>query len=114
MVEELTLYECNAAHCTLGTVGNPGHFTGGMTAEAKNMLTGSPVENLEEGTDYGEGICPNCGTPGEEAGTHQSVEGDDPHQDLHYSILARVSDENDSLQKWQAQDAFLKAVSDNG
>ena len=43
--ETLTLYECTNDTCTLGTLGNPGHFTGGMTAEQVNLLTGRPVES---------------------------------------------------------------------
>jgi protein-arginine kinase activator protein McsA len=27
------------------------------------MLTGEPVETMEEGKHYGEGICPNCAEP---------------------------------------------------
>lgn len=81
-----TLYECTNQACTLGKVGEPGHFTGGITADQVNLLTGTPVESLEEGADYGEGICPNCGKPGTEVGTHSydenagtdPTEGEDP------------------------------------
>lgn len=59
----LTTYLCGAPNCTLGTVGQPGRFTGGITAAQVNLITGRPVEELLEGVDYGEGICPNCGTP---------------------------------------------------
>ena len=58
-------YECTADHCTLGTLGAPGYFTGGMMKEQKHMLTGRPLEQIEDG-EYGEGVCPNCGTPGKE------------------------------------------------
>jgi hypothetical protein len=36
-----------------------------MTAEGKHILTGAPLEQLKKGEDYGPGICPNCGQPGE-------------------------------------------------
>lgn len=60
-----TLYLCKNAACTLGTVQQPGRFTGGITALQKHLLTGAPLEALEDGVDHGEGICPNCGLPGE-------------------------------------------------
>lgn len=60
-------YECHNAACSLGTVGNPGTFTGGMEKEAKHLLTGQPVDSLEKDKDYGEGVCPNCGQKGKVA-----------------------------------------------
>lgn len=45
-------------------------FTDGASAEGVNLLTGKPVESLEEGEDFGEGVCPNCGNKGEDIGTH--------------------------------------------
>lgn len=72
--ETLTLYECDNPACSLGTVGHPGHFTGGITAEQVNMLTGTPVEHLTEGTDFGEGVCTNCGKPGNAVGDHSYAE----------------------------------------
>ena len=57
-------YECTFQACTLGTLGQPGRFTGGITAEAVTLLTGKPPEHQEKGVDYGEGICPNCGQKG--------------------------------------------------
>lgn len=66
-----TLYECTNPQCTLGSANEPGHFTGGITADQVNLLTGTPVENLTEGEDHGEGICPNCGKKGEPVGTHE-------------------------------------------
>ena len=60
------IFLCHTPHCPLGTMGNPGRFAGGITAEQVNLLTGKPVEQLEKGVDFGEGICPNCGQPGEE------------------------------------------------
>jgi hypothetical protein len=70
-------YRCDNETCTLGARGESGYFTGGITAEGKNILTGEPVEAMEEGTDFGEGVCPNCGEKGEEDGEHESVEGSD-------------------------------------
>lgn len=64
MAKEPKTYECHAAHCALGEVGAPGLFTGGITAEQNHLLTGAPLEELVEGKDYGDGICPNCGTKG--------------------------------------------------
>jgi hypothetical protein len=64
------LYLCkNADGCSLGTRGEAGYFTGGMTDEQANVITGKPVDAMERGVDYGQGICPNCGEAGEEVGT---------------------------------------------
>jgi hypothetical protein len=63
MSKEPTLYRCENPACSLGTVGAPGHFTGGISAEQVNVLTGKPVELVED-DEYGEGVCPNCGKPG--------------------------------------------------
>jgi hypothetical protein len=60
-----TLYVCKNAACTLGTAQQFGRFTGGITAEQKHLLTGQPVEALKKGVDYGDGVCTNCGQPGE-------------------------------------------------
>lgn len=60
-------YECSNPGCSLGVVGSPGRFAGGITAEQVNILTGKPVDSLKEGSDFGEGFCPNCGTKGKEA-----------------------------------------------
>lgn len=62
----MKLYRCENPACTLGTVGNPGRFSGGITAAQVNVLTGRPVESLEKGADYGDGFCPNCGKQGVE------------------------------------------------
>lgn len=59
-------YECEYPACSLGTVGASGRFSGGITKEQKNLLTGVPVDDLKSGEDYGPGICPNCGTKGKE------------------------------------------------
>jgi len=64
MATEPTVYECPSTQCALGTVGEPGYFTSGATLEQAVMLTGKPTDELNEGTDYGEGVCPNCGTLG--------------------------------------------------
>lgn len=64
MAEEL--YRCdNVDRCALGARGEPGYFTGGITAEQSNVITGKPVDAMEEGVDFGLGICPNCGESGE-------------------------------------------------
>ena len=63
-MSELTTYECRSDACTLGTRGAPGRFTGGITAGGRFLQTGTPEELLEEGKDYGEGFCPNCGERG--------------------------------------------------
>lgn len=57
-----TLYYCNTDKM---------NFTDGASADLVNTLTGKPVESLEEGKDYGEGVCPNCGNKGEAIGTHE-------------------------------------------
>ena len=59
-------YECNNPACVLGTPGAPGRFSGGITAEQVNLLTGKPVDALTKDVDYGAGFCPNCGAKGEE------------------------------------------------
>jgi hypothetical protein len=53
----MKVYTCENAICSLGTPGNPGHFTGGITKEQALMLTGNPE------AEYGKGVCPNCGKP---------------------------------------------------
>jgi hypothetical protein len=59
-------YVCKNPACSLGTVGNPGRFTGGITAAQKQLLTGEPLENFKDRKDFGQGFCPNCGQPGKE------------------------------------------------
>lgn len=54
-------YECVNVACSLGTVGNPGRFRGGISKEQVTLLTGDP-----EPEDHGQGVCPNCGQPGKE------------------------------------------------
>jgi hypothetical protein len=54
-------YQCENPACSLGAVGEPGHFTGGITKEQVTLLTGNPDPD-----DHGKGVCPNCGKPGEE------------------------------------------------
>jgi hypothetical protein len=55
------LYECSNPACSLGTVGNPGKFSGGATKQHITTLTGEP-----EPENYGDGVCPNCGKAGKE------------------------------------------------
>lgn len=53
-------YLCKNPACTLGTVGEPGRFSGGITKEQVTVLTGDP-----DPKDHGAGYCPNCGKKGE-------------------------------------------------
>jgi hypothetical protein len=55
------VYQCENPACSLGAVGEPGRFSGGITKEQVTLLTGEPEPN-----DYGHGVCPNCGKPGKE------------------------------------------------
>lgn len=56
-------YECTNKACSLGTVGSPGRFTGGITKDQLTILTGNQEPKTGE---YGNGICPNCAKPGKE------------------------------------------------
>jgi hypothetical protein len=58
MAKEPALYKCENPACSLGEVGAPGTFTGGISPEQAEALTGDPD------AESGEGICPNCGQPG--------------------------------------------------
>jgi len=60
------IYECENPACSLGVVGAPGRFSGGISKEQVNLLTGAPVDALQSGKDFGPGICPNCGKEGKE------------------------------------------------
>ena len=71
------------------------------------------MESLVEGQDFGEGICPNCGTKGTVVGTHESVVGDDPNQDVHDAIAAKVADPKHPLNPEDAQNELLAAVTGN-
>lgn len=62
MGESATLYHCDNDNID---------FTGGAEAENIAILTGKPLESLDEGEDYGEGFCPNCGKKAEEVGVHE-------------------------------------------
>ena len=57
-------YQCTNKSCTLGSRGEPGLFTGGITPEQVNLLTGKPADQLKQGVDHGPGFCPNCGEKG--------------------------------------------------
>lgn len=112
-MSKLKLYRCENAACTLGTAGQPGLFTGGITAGHVHVLTGRPLEELKKGVDFGDGICPNCGKPGieEEDGhkpNHPSPH--DPHQASHDKIAARVADPADPLDADGAQAALEELV----
>jgi hypothetical protein len=59
MSKNPTAYVCENPACSLGAVGEPGHFTAGITKEQVTLLTGNP-----EPDDHGDGVCPNCAKPG--------------------------------------------------
>lgn len=106
-----TVFECHNKACSLGSRVDPGRFTGGITAEQKNLLTGEPVEKMVEGKDYGEGVCASCGELGTPTDEEQvSLAGTDPNQDLHNEIASRVADEDDSLTARGAQTALISVV----
>lgn len=65
MASDPQVYVCTSEGCVLGTTDNPGKFTGGISSGQKFVLTGQPEDQQKEGQDYGEGICPNCGKPGQ-------------------------------------------------
>lgn len=99
------LYRCENPACPLGSLKQPGLFTGGITANQVFVLTGRPEDTLEEGEDFGEGFCPTCGVEGEKEGVHEELpEGDDPYDDLHQLVAARVADPADKLTADTAQD----------
>ena len=60
------MYLCSNPACPLGSVGNAGRFSGGVTKEQVHLMTGRPVDELKSGEDFGPGFCPNCGAKGEE------------------------------------------------
>lgn len=92
------LYECTNKDCVLGEPGQHGFFTGGMLKEQKAIKTGMPLEQMKEGTDYGKGICPECGKPGKDSGQmFTPLEGDDPHEKLHEQAHKKVADKLDDL-----------------
>lgn len=101
---EITLYECHNTSCPLGSKHDPGQFTGGITKEQATLLTGNPEPV------HGAGVCPTCGTPGTEIGTHQSLQGDDSNQAHHDAVAARVADESDPLTGEDAQVALQELV----
>lgn len=110
-MEDVVVYECENVACALGSRADHGRFTGGISAEQKNRLTGEPVESLVEGEDFGEGVCPSCGEPGTATDeTHESVVGTDPHQELHDAVAARVADPDDKLTTTGAQAALLALI----
>lgn len=59
------LYVCTNERCTLGSRDTHGVFTGGMTPQGRALLTGEPEDQQKKGKHHGEGICPNCGEPGQ-------------------------------------------------
>ena len=69
MSKATTLFRCKNSSCPLGTANEAGGlFTGGRTAEQATLVTGKPAEHLEEGKDFGDGVCPNCGHAGTDTG----------------------------------------------
>lgn len=110
-MSKTTLYRCDNPACTLGTRGAPGSFTAGISAYSVHVLTGKPVESLVDGQDYGDGICPNCGTAGTPDGVHKTIpDGGDPHTDAHQAVAARVADPSDPLDAAGAQAALVELV----
>lgn len=107
MTTELNKYECNNPSCSLGAVGHPGHFTGGITPASLNVLTGQPVESFgeeTEGEEWGEGVCPNCGQKGTLTDEpHIVTDNTDPYQHLHDQVAARIADPDDPITKRTAQ-----------
>lgn len=57
-MSDLITYLCEDPYCHLGARGEPGRFTGGITADQALILTGNPD------AAHGDGVCPNCGTAG--------------------------------------------------
>lgn len=102
MGEVAQVYFCVNSACALGSKKGHGRFTGGITAEQLNVLTGDPVENMVEGEHFGEGFCPTCGEKGKpgqgdesqgESDTHEFRDDKvDPMQDIHNKVAAEVAD----------------------
>jgi hypothetical protein len=111
---ENTVYQCHNKACPLGSLKDPGHFTAGITAAQRNVLYGDPVENMVEGVDFGEGICPTCGEKGTPTDiVHESLVGDDPYQALHDEVALQVQNEsNTDVTTDNAQAKFESLVGD--
>jgi hypothetical protein len=102
MGDTAQVYNCVNPACVQGSRKDPGRFTGGITADQVNVLTGEPVENLVEGEHYGEGFCPTCGekgvpvTPNPDEGesdVHEFRDDKvDPFQDIHNKVASEVLD----------------------
>ncbi len=67
-MSERTVYICQNPACSLGAVGEPGRFTGGISALQVHLVTGEPLEDVEKSGKHGEGYCTNCGKSGRKAG----------------------------------------------
>lgn len=104
-MDSAMIYHCpNKTGCDLGSRGEMGSFTGGMSAEMKERLTGEPKDTLKEGEDFGEGFCPNCGTKGIPTGEeHTSHEGEDPLAEVHKEADASVRSEIDNVNEQHRQ-----------
>lgn len=66
-MSEPTVYICENPACSLGTVGEPGRFTGGISSYQVHIVAGEPLEEIEKSGKHGEGYCTNCGTSGRKA-----------------------------------------------
>jgi hypothetical protein len=108
------LYKCTNKACIMGEPNQPAYFTDGMTQAQKSLKTGMPLEQMEEGTDYGEGICPECGKPGTLVGEEfESLVGDDPYEELHQGAKAQVQGELEQLrERYEAGDVTDEELAD--
>lgn len=90
------------------------YFTAGLTRDQKHLLTGTPVEVLdeEENKTWGEGFCPNCGRDCKSTKEAYAPlpAGKDPNQPIHDEIAAAVADPDHPLTADGAQAALIAAV----
>lgn len=99
----MKVYECRNKACSLGTVGQPGHFTGGISPLGIELLTG----NRE--APSGEGYCPNCGANGTPTKARfVPVERSDPHAEIHEEVAALVV--AGKLDRAQAQQVVIEVI----
>lgn len=101
-------YRCTNEACTLGSRKQPGVFVGGATKEQITLMTGDP-----EPEHFGDGVCPNCGEPGEAYDAEVDLTptaGSDPNQAAHDAIAARVADPDDELKAEDAQHALHEVL----
>lgn len=62
-MKEPQVFRCENPACALGSASEPGHFTGGISADQVSLRTGTPVDLVKD-SEHGEGVCPNCGKRG--------------------------------------------------